>query len=36
MAAETTTGGKALILAPGCSVSPEAPEQHLRAVSSIG
>ena len=33
---ENHDGWEGLILAPGCSVSPEAPEQNLRAVSSIG
>ncbi len=27
------TGGKGLLLAPGCSVPPEAPEENLRAIS---
>ncbi|MGH2767357.1 MAG: uroporphyrinogen decarboxylase family protein [Actinomycetota bacterium] len=29
------TGGRGLIIAPGCSVPPEAPEANLRAISEI-
>jgi uroporphyrinogen decarboxylase len=32
-AAVRSTGGRGLLLAPGCSVPPEAPEENLRAVT---
>lgn len=33
-AAVAATGGAGLLLAPGCSVPPEAPEENLRAITS--